>query len=396
MHSPAPARPAARPPVFAEFLDIGFGRLFRKYDDLVLDALEHLVVHAIVLVHAELTGLDQAVAQHDDGVALAPHALFFLGAVGVGVGHGMAVFAFGLLFLVFWVFVVVFVINRNLRGGVDLLDVLAIDLIGRDVVAAYALVLIAHRGRAVDARADAVEIVLAHEQHRQLPQRRHIERFVEGALVVRGVAEEADRDLVGLLHLDGLGHADRERERAADQRVAAHEMMFDVEDVHGAAAALARSRLFSVELGHHLFGIGAALDGVDVVAVTGDHVVMTRTRRLQHAVAAGLLAGIEMEESTDLALHIGFVAALLKTPREKHLAQQPFLVSGVHENPSLSLKKTVYDKRRTSRRTCCTTGTPSVTPVAETRYDRVFVLSGQAKKRQSGGRSQHESRYKTT
>src|SRR3569623_1942759 len=308
----------------------------------------------------------------------------------------MAAIAIGQQFKEVRAFAAAHVIDRSLGGGVDFLDVLAIDLIGRDVVAAYALVLIDHRGRAVDARADAVEVVLAHEQHRQLPQRRHIERFVEGALVVRGVAEEADRDLVGLLHLDGLGHADRERERTADQRVAAHEMMFDVEDVHGAAAAFARSRLFSVELGHHLFGIGAAFDGMHVVAITGDHIVVTRTRRLQHAVAAGLLAGIKMEESTDLALHIGFVAALLKTPREKHLAQQPFLVSGVHENPSLSLKKTVYDKHRTSRRTCCTTGTPSVTPVAETRYDRVFELSGQAKKRQSGGRSQHESRYKTT
>src|SRR3569832_1242457 len=142
MHSPAHVRIVVRQHVFAAFLDLGFGRLFRKFDALVLDALEHLVVLAFVLVHAELTGLDHAVAQHDDGVALAPHALFFLGAVGVGVGHGMAAIAIGQQFKEVRAFAAAHVIDRSLGGGVDFLDVLAIDLIGRDVVAAYALVLI--------------------------------------------------------------------------------------------------------------------------------------------------------------------------------------------------------------------------------------------------------------
>src|SRR3569832_1459074 len=110
-------------------------------------ASQYIMTAINALARAELTGLDQAVAQHDDGGALAPHALFFLGAVGVGVGHGVAAIAIGQQFKEVRAFAAAHVIDRSLGGGVDFLDVLAIDLIGRDVVAAYALVLIDHRGR---------------------------------------------------------------------------------------------------------------------------------------------------------------------------------------------------------------------------------------------------------
>src|SRR3569832_1245155 len=104
MHSPAHVRIDVRQHVFPAFLDLGFGSLFRNFDALGLDALEHLVFLAVVIVHAELTGLDLAVAQHDDGVALASHAFFFLGAIGVGVGHGMAAIAIGERFKDIWGF----------------------------------------------------------------------------------------------------------------------------------------------------------------------------------------------------------------------------------------------------------------------------------------------------
>jgi len=111
--------------------------------------------------------------------------------------------------------------------------------------------------------------------------------------------------------------------------------MLDIEDVHRPTPALAGAGLLAVQLGHHLFRIGTALDGVHMIPITGDDVVPARTSRLQHTDGAGLLARIEVEEPPDLALHIRLIAALFKTPREKHLAQQPFLVSGVHENSRL-------------------------------------------------------------
>src|SRR3569833_557732 len=141
MHSPAHVRIVVRQHVFPDFLDLGFGRLFRKFDDLGLDALEHLVVHAFVIVHAELTGLDHAVAQHDDGVARAPHAFFFLGAIGVGVGHGMAAIAIGQQFKEIWAFAAAHVIHRNLRGGVVFFVVLVFVLFGWVVVVVFVFVL---------------------------------------------------------------------------------------------------------------------------------------------------------------------------------------------------------------------------------------------------------------
>ncbi len=84
------------------------------------------------------------------------------------------------------------------------------------------------------------------------------------------------------------------------------------------------------------FGIGAALDGVDVIAIAGDHIVMTGPGRFQHAVRAGFLARIQVQKTTDLSFDIRFVAALLKAPRKQHFAQQPFLVGNVHEAPCCS------------------------------------------------------------
>ena len=78
------------------------------------------------------------------------------------------------------------------------------------------------------------------------------------------------------------------------------------------------------------FGIGAALDGMDVVTITGDHVVVTRTRGLQHTKGAGLFTRIEVQETADFAFDIGFVAALFKAARKQHFAQQPFFVGVVH------------------------------------------------------------------
>src|SRR5690606_6540371 len=61
----------------------------------------------------------------------------------------------------------------------------------------------------------AVAVVLAHENHRQLPDRCHVQRFVERALIVGSVTEEGDDHLSGLHLLGGEGctHCDRNATR---------------------------------------------------------------------------------------------------------------------------------------------------------------------------------------
>jgi hypothetical protein len=190
-----------------------------------------------------------------------------------------------------------------------------------------------HRRGTIDAGTDAVQVVLADIEHRQVPDLGHVQGFMESALVVGGIAEEADGDLVAALHLDGLGHTGGQREGTAHQGIAAHEMVLRIENVHGAAATLAAAGLLAEQLGHHGLGVGTAFDGMDMVAVAGDDVVMTRARGFHDAETAGLLAGVEMEEASNLAFHIGFVATLLEAAREQHFAQQPFLVGGIHGAP---------------------------------------------------------------
>ena len=67
-------------------------------------------------------------------------------------------------------------------------------------------------------------------------------RLAERALVGRAVAEHAERRVLGAQVVGGQAEAGGDRQVAADDPVAAHEALLEVEHVHRAAAALARRR----------------------------------------------------------------------------------------------------------------------------------------------------------
>jgi hypothetical protein len=187
----------------------------------------------------------------------------------------------------------------------------------------------------LDRRADPVQVVLAHEEDRELPDRGHVQRLVERPLVVGRVAEEADRDRVAALHLERHGEAGGQRERTADERVPAHEVTLCVEDVHRAAEAARAAGRLAVQLGHHLLGRDSTHERVDVVPVPGDDVVVARTGRGHDPVGARFLSWIEMEEATDLADLVVLVALLFEAAGEEHVAEQPFAKLGVHGKSSV-------------------------------------------------------------
>src|SRR5262249_58064900 len=54
----------------------------------------------------------------------------------------------------------------------------------------------------LDARGSAIEIVLTHENHRQVPDRGHVHRLVESALRHRAITEEGRNDLPLLPQLE--------------------------------------------------------------------------------------------------------------------------------------------------------------------------------------------------
>ncbi len=139
-------------------------------------------------------------------------------------------------------------VNRSTGGGLDGDDIHAIDRLGSDPVA---------RGLALDIRfgfrkrqrgAHGVEIVFAHEQHRQLPQRRQIHALVKFAFGDRAFAEEAGGDDIVALHVVGEREPDRERQAAADDGVAAIEIggrgRTNASSRHGRGCSLPACRTF--------------------------------------------------------------------------------------------------------------------------------------------------------
>ena len=117
--------------------------------------------------------------------------------------------------------------------------VVAVDRDRRDAERLGALGDARPRRDAVGAREGRDAVVLAHEQHRQLVERRPVQPFEERPAIDRAVAEHAGRDRVGLLHLQALRGADRDRDAARDHAVRAEHADGKVRDVHRAALAAA-------------------------------------------------------------------------------------------------------------------------------------------------------------
>ena len=78
----------------------------------------------------------------------------------------------------------------------------------------------------------AVEVVLADEDHRQVPYRRQIDAFVKCAFGRGAVAEEARHHLALPLHFQAQRHARGDRDPAADNRDRRHHALVHVAHVH--------------------------------------------------------------------------------------------------------------------------------------------------------------------
>src|SRR5262245_41825183 len=106
---------------------------------------------------------------------------------------------------------------RFLPNGIDNLcnlvayfaKVHSIDDFPGDVVAFGAIDDLPERGRSFYGRTHREEVIFTNENNRQFIKSREIQRFVEGALVNRSVAEEAKRDTIFATILDGESQSHR-------------------------------------------------------------------------------------------------------------------------------------------------------------------------------------------
>jgi len=161
------------------------------------------------------------------------------------------------------------------------------------------------------ARAHRVAVVLDDEDHRQVPERGEVERLVHGALVDGAVAHERKAGALAAEVFQAEREAGPERDLAADDAVATPEIARWIEKMHGTALALGTAGDPAVELGHEGIEVHAHGNGVAVVAIRRDHLVVL----LHHRAATDgdrFLADVEMKEPADLAGLVGAQAAFLE------------------------------------------------------------------------------------
>ena len=108
---------------------------------------------------------------------------------------------------------------------------------------------------------------------------------------------------------------------AADDRVAAQEVLLGVEEVHRAPLALGAARRLAEQLGHaRAWSIHAAGQGVAVVAVGGDDVIVV-AEHADRTDGHRLLAAVLVEEAADRPLLVHHLRPLFEPADQQHLSQ---------------------------------------------------------------------------
>ena len=146
-------------------------------------------------------------------------------------------------------------------------------------------------------------------------------------MIDRAIAEEAHGGTFEAFVFQPISQPEPERGLAADDAVAAPVVLVRREEVHGAALAFGAAGGFAVKLGHALVHAHADGEGVAVVAVGGDDVVVVAHERAG-ADGDGFLADVEVEEAAHFAAVVLLERLLLEAAHAEHFAQETDFVLG--------------------------------------------------------------------
>ena len=302
-----------------EGVEVGERRVVGELHGLV-DPLDRLLVHRLDLVLLQHALVHEPLGEGGDRVALAPLLDLLLGAVLLRVGHGVAAVAVGHGLHELRLALLARAPERVGHDGVHVEHVHAVALGARHAEALRLQGEVGDRRVPVERGAHAELVVDDQEDHRQLPERGEVHRLAEGALVGGAVAHHREDHVLGALVVGGERDARGERERAADDAVAAEEAPLAVEEVHRAATASRGAVLAAEQLGHHGVRVRAARERLAVLAI-GRHEVVGFAQRLGGADDGALLADREVEEAADLGLGVHLAGALLEAADEHHLGE---------------------------------------------------------------------------
>lgn len=281
--------------------------------NLAFDTRQIVVSDQPVVLEPALEALDQAV--------LAPGFDFGLVTVELGVEHRMGAKAVGSALQEAGPSGFADEIQRAPCRALHGDHIHAIDCLAADRVARCLGVDVDFRLRSLQRGAHGIAIVLAHEQHRELPQGGEIEAFVELAFGDRALAEEAGSDSRLAAQTIGQGKTDGQRQSASDDRIAAVEVRIAAEQVHRAAPPARAPFRLAEHLGHHGCHRYATHQSVTVLAIGAhDPIVGVEKRNDPHC--HGFLAIVQMQEAADLLLGIQFGALVLEPPDADHPGEQ--------------------------------------------------------------------------
>src|SRR5215469_6545199 len=194
-----------------------------------------------------------------------------------------------------------------------------VDLLARDPIGHAAVKQVSPRRSAIDRRTHPVAVVLDDVNDRQLPQCRHVETFVNLALVDRAVAEIGDRDLAVVAIMMSEREPGSDGHLGADDAMAAEEILFPAEHMHRAALTVRIAAPAPGQFRHDALGVHATRQHVAMVAIGGDNRVALLQRRL-HANDDSLLPDIKVAEPTDQPHAVHLPGSLLEPPDQQHVS----------------------------------------------------------------------------
>src|SRR5258705_6452678 len=286
-----------------------------------VDDFPHLGIDRLQSLFAHL-GREQAVADLLDRILIVANLVDLLaGAIFRRVRHRMAAIAVSLHFQNERALAGPAPGDRLVSRGLDRADIHAIDLLARNVEGNAALGKIGLRRGTRDRRAHGVTIVFDDVDHWQLPQLRHVEAFIDLALVRRAVAEIRQADKVVAAVAVGEGETRAERNLGSDDAMSAEEILLLAEHVHGAALSPGIAALASRQFGHYALGIHAGRQHMPVIAVSRYDLIALLQGHL-HADDDRFLADIEMAEPADRAHAVELAGLVLESPDQAHVAKR--------------------------------------------------------------------------
>jgi len=143
---------------------------------------------------------------------------------------------------------------------------------------------------------------------------------MKGSLVHRSVPEEAEDDVVLLAVVDLEPQTRCQREVGSDDCMPPHEVFVGVEEMHGAALTSTATGGFSVEFGHDTLREHPGGEGMSMVPVSSNGVVLVGVNTLESTNGDSFLAGVDMTEPANFALEVNLVGRLLELPNQHHPA----------------------------------------------------------------------------